>query len=60
MMHLIEMASTSEDRITKRRKYNASDMKRRFCPHCQEMLSFKTYKFHKRLYYDKVEYTWLN
>ena len=27
---------------------------RRFCPHCKEELSLKTYKFHKRLYFDKV------
>ena len=27
---------------------------RRFCPHCREELSVRTFKFHKRLYYDKV------
>ena len=27
---------------------------RRFCPHCKEEVSTKTFKFHKRLYYDKV------
>ena len=28
----------------------------RFCPHCCEVVSHKTYRFHKRLYYDKVRY----
>ena len=26
---------------------------RRFCPHCSESLSLKTFKTHKRLYYDE-------
>ena len=27
---------------------------RRFCPHCKEELSLKTYKFHRRLYFEQV------
>ena len=27
---------------------------RRFCPHCGEEVSLKTFKFHKRLHYDQV------
>ena len=27
---------------------------KRFCPHCEENLMLKTYKLHKRLYYNKV------
>ena len=27
---------------------------RRFCPHCSESLSMKTYLVHKRLYYNQV------
>ena len=27
---------------------------RKFCPHCNRDVSTKTFKFHKRLYYDKV------
>lgn len=27
---------------------------RRFCPHCNEVVSRKTFQFHKRLHYDKV------
>ena len=31
-----------------------SQRKRRFCPHCREEVAIKTFKFHKRLHYDKV------
>ena len=27
---------------------------RKFCPHCSETVSMKTYKFHKRLHFDQV------
>lgn len=27
---------------------------RRTCPHCQQLVSMKTYKTHKRLYYNEV------
>lgn len=27
---------------------------RKFCPHCREEVSLKTFKFHKRLYFDQV------
>ena len=27
---------------------------RRICPHCNDILSIKTFKKHKQLYYDKV------
>ena len=41
---------------------------RRTCPHCSESLSLKTYRFHKRLYFDSVtdslleslHYVWLS
>ncbi len=31
---------------------------RRFCSHCQEYLSFKTYNFHERLYYNFICDKW--
>ena len=33
-------------------------VERRHCPHCGKYLSFKTYKVHKRLYYDPNASTW--
>ena len=33
---------------------------RRFCPHCSESLSLKTFKTHKRLYYDEDADKWIN
>ena len=31
---------------------------RRVCPHCDRSVSYKTYKAHKRLYYDAFEDNW--
>ena len=30
----------------------------RFCPHCNEILSYKTYRAHKRLYFDSDNDIW--
>ena len=27
---------------------------RKFCKHCNEMVSLKTYQYHRRLYFDQV------
>lgn len=27
---------------------------RKFCPHCGELVSLKTYKYHRLLYFDQV------
>lgn len=27
---------------------------RKFCPHCHDFVSLKTYNYHKRLYFDQV------
>ena len=43
----VTVSETSECAVQSRRK-------RRFCPHCKEEVATKTFKFHKRLYYDKV------
>lgn len=32
---------------------------RRICPHCGKSVSFKTFKAHKRLYYDSFHDKWL-
>ena len=32
---------------------------RRVCPHCSQSVSFKTFKAHKRLYYDSGRDHWL-
>ena len=34
-------------------------VERRRCPHCNKNLSLKTYKAHKRLYFNKHDVTWL-
>ena len=31
---------------------------RRFCPHCNKLLSYKTFRAHKRLYYDEFKDEW--
>ena len=30
---------------------------RRTCPHCKQLVSLKTYKTHKRLFYNEVRYS---
>ena len=35
------------------------DVRRRLCPHCSKSVSFKTYKAHRRLFYDTSEDQWL-
>ena len=32
---------------------------RQFCPHCSQTLSTKTYKAHKRLYFDSNSNSWI-
>ncbi len=34
-------------------------VERRFCPHCEQYLSLKTYKAHKRLYYAPSKDEWV-
>ena len=34
-------------------------VERRWCPHCSQNLSLKTYKAHKRMYYDLAIRQWL-
>lgn len=34
-------------------------VERRHCPHCKKYLSLKTYKAHKRLYFDRNDNVWL-
>ena len=29
---------------------------RKFCGHCEELVSLKTYQYHRRLYYDQVSF----
>ena len=33
---------------------------RRFCPHCGKNVSYKTYKSHKRLYFNPTSSTWIS
>ena len=33
-------------------------VERRWCPHCSQHLSLKTYKAHKRMYYDQATCQW--
>lgn len=35
------------------------DVSRRICPHCSKSVSFKTYKAHRRLFYDFSSDQWL-
>ncbi len=36
------------------------DVSRRICPHCSKSVSFKTYKAHRRLFYDRSRGVWLS
>lgn len=36
------------------------DVSRRICPHCSKSVSFKTYKAHRRLFYDRSNDVWLS
>ena len=53
------MADSGEDsedeRFVAKKKIKIS---RRYCPHCKENLSYKTFRTHKRLYYDSVKSVW--
>ena len=31
----------------------------RHCPHCDQILAYKTYKAHKRLYYNRASGAWI-
>ena len=31
----------------------------KYCPHCQKMCNIKTYRYHKRLFFDTETSTWL-
>ena len=33
---------------------------RRLCPHCDKNVSYKTYKSHKRLYFNTTSGAWIN
>lgn len=35
-------------------------VERRCCPHCKKNLSLKTYKAHKRLYFNELDDSWVN
>ena len=43
--------SRVESGTTGRQPYRTN---RRTCPHCQELVSMKTFKTHRRLFYDEV------
>ena len=49
-----DTAAESVDESTPSSQLVSHRTDRRFCQHCNEYLSLKTYQFHKRLYYDKV------
>ena len=34
-------------------------VRRRLCPHCDQNVSLKTFKHHRRLYYDSISDRWL-
>ena len=43
---------TIDDDISRPGVFHRTDHK--FCPHCGEVVASKTFKLHKRLYYDQV------
>ena len=54
----MEIASTdSDDRETthERKKMRVS---KRYCPHCEETVSYKIYRTHKRMHYDVSRSLW--
>ena len=47
----------SKMRITKKRVKNPDE--RTFCMHCDQMLTFKTYRRHRQLYYNSESGDWI-
>lgn len=45
-----------EEEVSQRRILKVD---RRICPHCDKNVSFKTYRLHKRLYYNSSLGTWI-
>lgn len=47
--------------MSSRRSSGSTPRKTRsLCPHCGQLLSLKTFKAHKRMYYDSSSNTWLS
>ena len=44
--------SDEEDRTVDKRTCTKSN--RRFCPHCEQYVTLKTFRAHKKLYYSEV------
>lgn len=57
LMQLMAAAITDQP-SAKRSKTDSSSARtwgsRKYCPHCEEVVSVKTYKYHRRLFYNKV------
>ena len=52
------MASSDDDELESTIAKKKIKISRRYCPHCKETLSYKTFRTHKRLYYDAVQSVW--
>lgn len=46
---LVELEIAESPALAKRGRFD-----RKYCPHCEESVSMKTFKYHRRLYFNKV------
>ena len=52
------MKSTDSEDYELKNERKTLRISRRFCPHCQQTLSYKTYRIHKRMHYDVARSMW--
>ena len=52
------MESTDSDSSNHASERKRVKISKRYCPHCKEILSYKTYRAHKRIYYESCRSLW--
>ena len=52
------MKSTDSEDYELKNERKTLRISRRFCPHCQQTLSYKTYRIHRRMHYDVARSMW--
>ena len=54
----MEIASTDSDDSETTNERKKMRVSKRCCPHCEETVSYKTYRIHKRMHYDVSRSLW--
>ena len=55
-----DSSAASGDEVVRSVARKRVKISKRYCPHCKETLSYKTFRTHKRLYYDSLKSVWLS